>query len=491
MLALGILIAYIGLIGLFAAHQRQNLVQLVQKIDDNQSRLSFLAPVFNALAHSLVDIETTLSSQGNADGHNQSYKQFADSLEPISIRLANVRQAYPILAPDIDKFEQMTIALREQSNARHLAVVRNSEQILVAKVQEMLTALQERNAELTESYHDTQQFINIISISANVAGAVISAVVILFFFSNLAKDIKRLQDRAIAVVAGYSGPPLKNTRRDEVGGLIDAVNRMQKELQHHEQLQEMSRQQRFHQEKMAAVGSLAAAVGHEVSNPMAAISGVAQYMMDETRDDNRQISKKFHEYASQILAQTERVSHIMRQMAVLTTPHTRDPELLDLNALVRATCSFISFDKRFRGIRLEENLDASIPAVTAVADHLTQIIMNLLINAADAMEAMPAEYKAAIYVTTRSVREAVELAVVDNGRGMSEDVLAKAFDESFTTKPAGKGRGIGLYLCKTLIEEGGGNILMESEPMKGTTVRLTIPLIQAANTDSQNWSLPA
>jgi two-component system, NtrC family, sensor kinase len=183
-----------------------------------------------------------------------------------------------------------------------------------------------------------------------------------------------------------------------------------------------------------------------------------------------------HDFSVQILKQTERISLIMRQLASLTRSHSPQPELLDLNQLVQTTGSFISYDKRFRGIEFEYELDPELPAVTAVADHLTQVLMNLLINAADAMESVPRDGSARILVRSRRVGDDVQLDVVDTGHGMTPAVMARAFEESFSTKPAGRGRGIGLYLCKTLIEQCGGRIEIESEAGAGATVSVYLPL---------------
>jgi len=251
---------------------------------------------------------------------------------------------------------------------------------------------------------------------------------------------------------------------------------MQVDLRHWEQQLEVTRQQRFHQEKMAAVGSLASAIGHEVSNPIAAISGVAQFIADESADDDRPQGRQINEFARQILNQTERIAHIMRQMATLTAPHSPEPELLNLNALIRSTSGFIRYDKRFRSIEFEEALAPDLPAITAVADHVTQILMNLLINAADALERISDPGRQRIRIATRVVGDEVLLSVTDNGCGMTPDVLTKAFDESFTTKPAGRGRGIGLFVCKSLIEKSGGRIELSSTPGEGTTATIFIPL---------------
>jgi signal transduction histidine kinase len=368
--------------------------------------------------------------------------------------------------------------------AHHLAGVRDAGQVLLSQLHGVVLSYQRRSNALAKLYDEKQQYIGAFAVGANVLGAVASVAVILVFFNKLARDITQLEARAAAIVTGYDGEPLPKTRADEVGGLIDAVNRMQSDLRRSERQVEIARQQRFHQEKMAAVGSLASAIGHEVSNPIAAISGVAQFIVEESATDTRPQGRQIHDFAQQILTQTGRISHIVRQLGSLTAPSSPDPTLLDLNALVRSTCGFIRYDKRFRGIEFEEALDAGLQAVTAVADHLTQVLMNLLLNSADALEGITEPARLRIRVSTRAVGDAIHLSVTDYGRGMTPEVLARAFDESFTTKPATRGRGIGLFVCKNLIEKLGGHIELASTPDQGTTVTVAIPIVPAPAANS-------
>ncbi len=475
-LAVSILIGYLAIISVFIAHERQNLVLIVSELETSQMHQAVLAPTVGILAHTVVETQVILNASENAGGRLSNYGDLPSDFEAISAGLEEAQKLYPMLAPDVETFRRAATSLRAMPSSVHLANMRDVEQRVVEKLDSLMTGLQKRSAELTQRYHDTQQYISAFAITANVVGAVASIAVILVFFTRLAKDIKRLQDRAVAIVEGYDGVPLQNTRRDEVGGLIDSMNRMQGDLRRWEQQLEIERQQRSHHEKMAAVGSLAAAIGHEVSNPIAAIAGVAQFIVDETRKDDRPSSKTVNEFASQILGQTERISRIMRKMATLTAPHPPEAELLDLNALIQSTCGFIGYDNRFRGIEFEFDLGHDVPAITAAADHITQVLMNLLINAADAMDHLAEPGRRRIRVATRTVSDAVEISVADNGRGMSPEVLAKAFDESFTTKPAGKGRGIGLFVCKTLVEDSGGRIALASTETEGTTVKLYLPL---------------
>jgi signal transduction histidine kinase len=116
-----------------------------------------------------------------------------------------------------------------------------------------------------------------------------------------------------------------------------------------------------------------------------------------------------------------------------------------------------------------------LPAGICVADHVTQVLMNLLINAGDAVADIPAR-KPQIQVSTRREDDNAIVAVRDNGHGMDQDVMDHAFDEGFSTKATGQGLGLGLFLCKALVEGDGGKITLASELGTGTTVSFTVPL---------------
>ncbi len=356
-LAVMVLIGYLAFISVFLAHQRQNLLLIVDHMETTQVHQAVLAPIVSMLAHSIVETHVLLHSAEQAPGRADSYGDLPDEFESIGSGLAEAQKLYPELEPYVREFGMATASLRASRGGQDLKQLDGLEQSAMAALSKLTNELDARSKELTQRYRDTQQYISVFAIAANVVGAIASIAVIIVFFTRLAKDIKRLQDRAVAIVGGYSGEPLRNTRKDEVGGLIDAVNRMQGDLRRWEQRLEIERQQRSHHEKMAAVGSLAAAIAHEVSNPIAAIAGVAQFIVDETKREDQRSNKTVNEFAAQILSQTERIALIMRKMATLTAPHPPEAEMLDLNALIQSTCGFIGYDNRFRGIEFEYHLD--------------------------------------------------------------------------------------------------------------------------------------
>ena len=460
LIAVCVVVAAVLLTGLYVANQRQGLVRIVQEVETNHAVQGMLGSVINRIARSMLEPSDVAPTVRDPQ---------------LKVGLERMREVLPALDQEVRDLEAL-LDLPPAKIAPHvLPELRDRQQQLIGKLHELLNSMQQRSAELSKEYRDSQQAISVAIISTHVAAVLGSIIAVLIFFTHIARDIKALQDRADAIVNGYSGPPLPNRRGDEIGGLIAAVNRMQVDLRRHERQRELNREQAFHQEKMAAVGSIASAIGHEVSNPIAAISGVAQFMVDETKGDASPKTVALHDFASEILRQSERITLILRQLGTLTSAPSPEPKLLDLNALIRSTCGFIGYDKRFRGIEFDYDLDAALPAVTAIADHLTQVLMNLLINAADATaDCAPAS--ACISISSRREDGSIRVDIRDNGHGMDAAVLARAFDESFTTKPAGKGRGIGLYLCKTLVEEAGGRITLESSPGTGTLATLRLPL---------------
>lgn len=353
--------------------------------------------------------------------------------------------------------------------------VRSSLHKLVFDLDQVTKQIRSRKQALLEKYRVTFDRLSLAWSFTAAIGIIFLASLVMFFVTRLAWDIRRIQDRALAIVEGYRGKPLTVNRHDELGSLIEAVNKMQFELRHHEMHLEVVRQQQFHKEKMAAVGSLAAVVAHEINNPLSAIMGAAQSMLDQCAAYGCNDRRGGIRYPDMILEQAKRVMNITRSISEFSVPQSAEPELLDLNNLIRGTAKFISFDRRFSVIDLALNLDPQLPAVHAVGDHLTQVIMNLMVNAADATEGRD-DPKPRIVVATNHEDGQAIMTVTDNGTGMSKETLEHVFEEYFTTKPPGKGTGIGLAISKSLIESDGGAISIDSKLGVGTTVAIRFPV---------------
>lgn len=380
----------------------------------------------------------------------------------------------PSMADNIIALEAAQARLTAQPTRLALAEARAAVDRLVVELGNITDEMRTREIRLLQQYNKSFDRLSlewslIAAISAMLLGGLV-----MIFVTRLAWDIRRIQDRAMEIVNGYRGEPLTVTRQDELGSLMEAINSMQQELRQRETQAELSRQQQFHKDKMAAVGALAAAVAHEINNPLAAISGMSQSMTD------RRAARRCGEdsnlcHPEMLFEQARRVMEITRQISEFSVPQSAEPELLDLNSLIRNTARFVSFDRRFRLVDMVYNLDSQLPAVHAVADHLTQILMNLMINAADAMENQSSP-RPRIILSSQQRENAAVVTVADNGSGMSQETLQHVFEEYFTTKPPGKGSGIGLAVSKSLIESAGGSISIESALGMGTTVTLRLPV---------------
>jgi two-component system, NtrC family, sensor kinase len=293
--------------------------------------------------------------------------------------------------------------------------------------------------------------------------------------------LRILQGRALDIVKGFRGTPLPITRHDEVGQLTIAVNNMADTLDWREKELMLKRQKYFHQEKMAAIGALAAGVSHEIGNPIAAISGIAQEMLERrTASEGSCKPGNCHDCRPDLIyTQTQRLAAITREISEFASPRAAEPEFLDLNAQLRSTSSLIRYDKRLQRVSLRLDLDSQLPAIYGVADQLTQLIMNLLINAMDAMEGVRGRTPT-IVITTRADPERASLLIEDNGQGIEPETLSRVFEAFFTTKAAGKGTGLGLSLCYSIASKHGATIEIDSTPGAGTRVQLFFPLNDTA-----------
>ncbi len=241
---------------------------------------------------------------------------------------------------------------------------------------------------------------------------------------------------------------------------ITAINEMLK----------MSRVEMAHREKMVAIGQMATGIAHEIGNPLASLSSVAQYLGRKLRTHEEK------EHLLVIRHQVNRISNILKRMLSLSRPVTSVYKWVDINELIDNTLSLVKFDKRMQLVTTRNISAGNLPMVWLNPQLLEQVLLNIVINSLDAMSAMPDREEHILEVTRESTEEIVEIRVSDTGIGMSPEVCKRAFESFFTTKEIGKGTGLGLFISYNLVTEVDGTISMESEPCKGTTVTIRIPI---------------
>ena len=471
--ALALLALYAAAIGGLLGRERQQMFGLVDELEQVHRQEELLGRVAAATSQALLQANETYV----IGGREPDWRNVALGAEAVQAGLYGLSKHFEQCGVDASKIGALLPRILTQRDRDTLLELRRTLHEQVGKIDALSAEIRQRKRELQGKYRFGYDALSLTAAIAGGLGVVVFGSVVALFFTRVAWDVKRLQDRARQIVSGYRGPPLPVTRNDEIGSLIESVNHMQQELRSREAQLELEGEERLHKEKMAAVGSLAASIAHEINNPIAAITGVAEVITETSRD--RQCPH--HGAACRpdlILEHARRVATITRQIAIFSRPASPEIELLDLNALVESTCNFVRYDPRFRAIELRVELDRQLPAIEAVADHITQVLMNLLVNAADAIgEAQRDE--GVVTVVTRQQDAQALLEVHDNGTGMEQEVLEHAFDEHFTTKSTGRGSGLGLALCRRLLQRMGGKIEVQTAPGAGTTMRVVMPLSQA------------
>jgi PAS domain S-box-containing protein len=264
-----------------------------------------------------------------------------------------------------------------------------------------------------------------------------------------------------------------NEVRDPVGATVATVSVMQDVGRLRELERRRMEQALFDSEKLAATGRLAASIAHEINNPLEAIQNALYLLVKRIPDDDP--NAKFLGIA---MKETERMSRILRQMLGLYRP-AADLAPTDLNALVDEAEALLSKRLRERNVKIEKQLEPELPKVMASADQIKQVILNLILNAA---EAMPKG--GLVTVSTESHRdaasgfirtEAVRMQVADTGPGIAEEYLPRIFEPFFSTKGE-KGTGLGLWVSLGIAQSHGGRLQVRNRPTGGSVFSMTLPI---------------
>ena len=224
-----------------------------------------------------------------------------------------------------------------------------------------------------------------------------------------------------------------------------------------------------HKDRFAAIGQVVAGVAHEIRNPLFGITSVAQILKREV-----DFTPTHRELVEAMFSETQRLNALVTDLLVFGGPSRVERQSIDLHQLLEVTCHLYVGEVRGRSIHLHKRYDPHMPPLFVDHDKLKQVILNLLKNA---LEATPTG--GTITVGTRVHRrgerdEQVEVFISDTGSGIPAEDQDHIFDLFFTTKP--RGTGLGLPICRRIVEDHGGSIWAESQPGQGTTFTLRFPL---------------
>ncbi len=338
------------------------------------------------------------------------------------------------------------------------------------------------------------------------------------------KDLVRLTQK---ISEGDFSQTIEVTSKNEMGQLISSFNRMigklrenQESIDNYLESLEMAnkklkqaQEELIRTEKLASIGRFAAGVAHEVGNPLGAILGYTSIL--EKNDIDREESK---DYLKRIEKEIDRINRIVRELLDFARPSKFEVKEIELNQVVENTISLLSHQKNFKNIETRLELQPSLPMIKGDESQLSQVFINIILNAIDAMpmggrlmvktenlvvgsffgsdfqQIYPPRRKgdptesdfsqlrktdpfSALLVKYSKGDQLVKIRISDTGMGIEQKNLEKIFDPFYSTKEPDKGTGLGLSISLRIVESMGGKISVESDVGKGSTFEIYFPAI--------------
>jgi two-component system NtrC family sensor kinase len=295
------------------------------------------------------------------------------------------------------------------------------------------------------------------------------------FIDRLARDgavtdyllrLRRADDSVMWMEVTASGAVVESTGQVRIQALV-------RDVSDRKTLEDQSRDL-YHQllqaEKMAALGTTISGVAHELNNPLATILTWAERLTE------RELDGSTRRGLETILREAERAARIVRNLLTFARKRHTTRAMVDINQVVRETLSLRAYEQRVTNISVIDALASGIPQVFADPHQIQQVLLNLVINAEQAMLTSNGRGTLMVRTWQDPGHESVVLEVNDDGPGVPEDVRTKIFDPFFTTKEVGKGTGLGLTVAYAIVEEHGGRMWLTSEPGAGASFYVELPV---------------
>ena len=221
-------------------------------------------------------------------------------------------------------------------------------------------------------------------------------------------------------------------------------------------------------DRLASLGELAAGTAHELNNPLTSVLGFSQLVMEkDIPDDIREDLKIIYNEAQRAAGVTKNLLTFARKQAPLK-------QLTQINTIIEGVLKLRAYEQKANNIEVKRRLAPDLPEIMADNFQMQQVFLNIIINAEYFMT--EAHKKGTLTITTKKQNGSVRISFADDGPGIPEKNLSRIFDPFFTTKEAGKGTGLGLSICHGIVTEHGGQIYARSQPGKGATIVIELPI---------------
>jgi two-component system NtrC family sensor kinase len=315
----------------------------------------------------------------------------------------------------------------------------------------------------------------------------------LFVWRLVGQPLRHLKDGTKELADGNLGYQLKVESRDEVGELATSFNRMSLQLcaaneeivawakTLEERVDQKTRELKrahehvLHVEKMATIGKMAAVVAHEINNPLSGILTYAKLLRRWIERGEVETSKRqdAEQCLDLIADESRRCGDLVKNLLTFSRTAPMNVQTTDLNSVVDRSVRLIAHQLKLNGVELHPDLPQDLPRIQCDPGQIEQVVLALVMNAIDAMP-----HGGNLWLSTRLRADSseVEIRVRDDGSGIPPDVLPQIFEPFLTTKETGKSVGLGLAVSQNIVEGHRGRIEVESEPGKGTTFTVTLPV---------------
>lgn len=265
--------------------------------------------------------------------------------------------------------------------------------------------------------------------------------------------------------------------QDETGRTIGVIASM-RDITDHQRLQ----QQLIQSERLAAMGQMIAGVAHELNNPLTAILGVTELMRDQASNETS------HRHLDLAHRQARRAAHIVESLLVFSRPSTPRNALLHLTDLLQRTLQLHEHSLRSNNIQVDLVARPDLPTVLGDSNQLTQVFLNLIVNAEQAIREI--REQGTLRIRLGVVGDRVLMTFQDDGVGIPRETLPRIFDPFFTTKRPGRGTGLGLSICMAIIREHNGDISAQPLPDGGSVFTVSLPICTQAVLVAEPYSPP-